>query len=74
MTDDVPDHIQDIFLATTAKLREAGLDDVQLLHHYIAHGLAMLPLVVCPEHLLGELAFVDAELAKRKALAGRGAH
>jgi hypothetical protein len=74
MNDDIPDHIQDLFIRFQAQLEAAGLGTVEALHHHIAFALAMLPVVVCHEHLLAELAQVDDALANLRGRLSAGAH
>jgi hypothetical protein len=71
MSHDVADAIQDVMIAATQRLEDAGLSPVEALHHHIAYGLACLPLTVCPEHLADELAYIDDALAElRTRVAG----
>jgi hypothetical protein len=74
MNDDIPDHIQDLFIGFQAKLEAAGLGPIEAVHHHIAFGLAMLPVMVCREHLFAELAHVDDALARLRGRLSAGAH
>jgi hypothetical protein len=74
MNDDIPGHIQDLFIGFQAKLEAAGLGTVEALHHHISFGLNMLTVAVCHEHLLDELAQVDDALASLRGRLSRGAH
>lgn len=65
--DDVPEEIEAIMMEATERLRATGADDLAALHWHIGYGLAMLPCVVCHEHLLDELGYIEAAIARTKA-------
>lgn len=65
--EDVPEEIENIMMEATDKLWATGADDLTALHWHIGYGLAMLPCVVCHEHLLDELACVEEAIANLKA-------
>ena len=64
--DDVPEAVQDIIIAASEQLRAAGVDDVDALHYFAGFALAMMPSLVCHEHLLEELAYIEQAIARTK--------